>query len=676
MSIFNFYINVDRCLNNSNFDMFFYRQQKERRFAMFNVNSADKDAWSNMAGDIRSYMDRSPFLVRDFRLVFGIRTRRKLPGEMEWKDTIFCQLLSIYYALFEAKVYIRSREKADKSVSLIVLYETDLTPEMPSLGDYDPLIDLQALEQKLGIKLDDSLTGEQLQNTVNESTNLDAATKHFLNDYAKELLTQGNGPEDVIDFRSTEEALVSMIPEESPIGDGYNFIAAYIEKLIGHYCVFLKEIDKNTIDQNMMALLSLVDYITSDLYQGNEEVITNETLKQQSRKLWAQAADEGALIHKYGDMISRYLSRLGDAKSEVGRKLEAMEHEIIDSYHMASEEITETEGMSQQNQQKYVDDLTATLKAFHRQSIHTKKAKALWEKTYQGLNHMLDDLDEQLKIYAAKLTSKYREVLKRRGDEFKRKYQKTEKYYSVTGLQESINTLESEKKSLLDQLKKPQMIPALSFQDQLNMQNQLEATDKEVRFYVKCQAMILPINFLIIFAVGGGLFVLHYLIMQTYALSHVNMAAVMGVCILLTLVLFAACWIAPYRFFQKRIHKALKLLEEKMDDYINGYFEKASAFSDYINLLNSIDEAADCIDLRKEQLRRSKNYSKRLLWHKSKIEEHIQRAEYFDNMSAAQPYIEGDEEKISVRPPIDFEKDVISNSIYWPQEGQGRGLSA
>ena len=113
-----------------------------------------------------------------------------------------------------------------------------------------------------------------------------------------------------------------------------------------------------------------------------------------------------------------------------------------------------------------------------------------------------------------------------------------------------------------------------------------------------------------------------------------------------------------------------------MDDYINGYFEKASAFSDYINLLNSIDEAADCIDLRKEQLRRSKNYSKRLLWHKSKIEEHIQRAEYFDNMSAAQPYIEGDEEKISVRPPIDFEKDVISNSIYWPQEGQGRGLSA
>ena len=37
MGSFNFYINVDQCLNMSNFDMFFYKLQSERKFHLSNA---------------------------------------------------------------------------------------------------------------------------------------------------------------------------------------------------------------------------------------------------------------------------------------------------------------------------------------------------------------------------------------------------------------------------------------------------------------------------------------------------------------------------------------------------------------------------------------------------------------------------------------------------------------
>ena len=84
MDNFNFYINVDQCLNMSNFDIFFYKLQKEQRFHLSNVNFYDnksKDSLQTAMHDIRSFMDKNPFLVGDYRLIFGMRKLRVLNEE-------------------------------------------------------------------------------------------------------------------------------------------------------------------------------------------------------------------------------------------------------------------------------------------------------------------------------------------------------------------------------------------------------------------------------------------------------------------------------------------------------------------------------------------------------------------------------------------------------------------
>ena len=89
MGSFNFYINVDQCLNMSNFDMFFYKLQSEQKFHLSNVQFFDdkgKQSLKSAFYEIRSYMDKMPFLVQDYRLIFGMReTFRR---EISWKKTI------------------------------------------------------------------------------------------------------------------------------------------------------------------------------------------------------------------------------------------------------------------------------------------------------------------------------------------------------------------------------------------------------------------------------------------------------------------------------------------------------------------------------------------------------------------------------------------------------------
>ena len=61
----------------------------------------------------------------------------------------------------------------------------------------------------------------------------------------------------------------------------------------------------------MLALLSLVDYITSDLKPAEESKIrTNETLKEESRKNWQESNNDTGTQNRYGMMLFNYKNRL------------------------------------------------------------------------------------------------------------------------------------------------------------------------------------------------------------------------------------------------------------------------------------------------------------------------------------------------------------------------------
>ena len=100
MRTFNFYVNVDQCLNMSNFDMFFYRLQSENRFHLSNVQFYDDSGNNSLKktfNEIRDYMDNTSIPIGDYRIVFGMRAHRK--EKPRWEETLLYRMIKIHYAL-------------------------------------------------------------------------------------------------------------------------------------------------------------------------------------------------------------------------------------------------------------------------------------------------------------------------------------------------------------------------------------------------------------------------------------------------------------------------------------------------------------------------------------------------------------------------------------------------
>ena len=89
------------------------------------------------------------------------------------------------------------------------------------------------------------------------------------------------------------EELLAAIEEEEWRADGqsgtkcnvHNILFTLImftSECVGHYCVLTKEISRYSLVQNLLELLSIVDYITSDLSLKNEDgrMCTNKTLRE------------------------------------------------------------------------------------------------------------------------------------------------------------------------------------------------------------------------------------------------------------------------------------------------------------------------------------------------------------------------------------------------------------
>ena len=74
---FRFLINVDQCLNMSYFDIFFYKLASQHKFHMSSVQMFGDTAQNSLRGaanDIRMYLDKYPYHVRDYQIIVAMRT--------------------------------------------------------------------------------------------------------------------------------------------------------------------------------------------------------------------------------------------------------------------------------------------------------------------------------------------------------------------------------------------------------------------------------------------------------------------------------------------------------------------------------------------------------------------------------------------------------------------------
>ena len=689
MKNFNFYINVDQCLNMSNFDMFFYKLQHDQKFYLTNVNFNGKEGMNTLndaVHDIRSYIDRAPFLITNYRLIFGMRTRRKKQQDIRWRDTVLYRLLTIYYTLKEQKLFIKSKEAADKNVSVIMLYETDFTLDMPELLYYESIDDINVLIKEAGIDINTVKNPGEIQDGLNDYLERligsrsrrkkeDFITRVFLTEYLEYMEKKKASMNSEVSEELKLYELRQRENEEEYLNkkrqSWLHSLNQFVKHRTEHYCVFIKEIDHNSLDQNLMALLSIVDYITSDLdYEGDDELQTNESLRQLSEDNWRRSTNDKNIRDHYSKMMFFYNQRLLEAADFISRKERDLENGQIPAVYEKPEQIEDNTRLAMRNREAYHNEITKLIHDFGWKSLIKKRAEEEWKHTYSKLKEKLANLETELSDYARRLTVKYKKEISQRKADFGK--ERKSYGYSLEAIDNSLIEDYRQKDKLLEELKKPHMNSALMFQDQLNLENQLESSNSEIRFYVKCLKMIQTVNFLILILAGGGLFLSHYLLMQNYVFGNSQMILAMLGYILVTFFLFFPCWLAPYRYFQKKIQKALRVLHEATLKYIDGYFKKAQDFASYINVINEMDVLSSHIALLENYQRTTRIYARKMLWHKVKVKEHISKASYFENMYATmdvEKFYQSEEERITQEPKIDFTSDVIDNWVYWPQEG-------
>lgn len=684
MGSFNFYINVDQCLNMSNFDMFFYQLQRERRFHLSNVHFYDDKSnlsLTNAFHEIRSYMDKNPFLIRDYRLIFGMRKIRTQKDS--WKESTLYRLLKIYYGLLDARLFIRSKDQADKNVTVILLHDTNLTLDTPSLEEYEILMDMEAFMSYIGIELNETTTDNDFYDKMKEFLDSkdekanDKITRRFISDFFeknKEYLTERTTgleefyEESAFDFPDEFGKIETYKKRESKRTTIHNTLyplISFTQSCVGYYCVFQKEIDKNALDQNMLALLSLVDYITSDLKPTEKSKIhTNETLKEESKKNWKASNDDTGTQTRYGTMLFHYKNRLQDALDSMQKRLTEFTEGKAAPEFEEPEKLSADEGLNPKNIEYYEGEFKDMLKAFLKGSLRKDSALIEWQKAYRGLKEKLNKMEEELELYARNLSQKYKfQLEKRKIDALKKE---EEGLYSQDDIIRKKEIFKKRQQEILNKLKSPKMNPSLTFQDQLNLENTLEKCNTEVTFFVRCQKMVKLVNFLILVALGGGLITLHHLIMQTYVFGNAEKLSVFLIFTVSAFVLYLFAWAAPYDFFQRKIRESMKELQRDMDVFISGYFQKAENFKDYINALNELDAIGSYV-VKLEQLKDESDInSKKYLWHKVQIQEHLRKSSYFDDLiQSVNPY--GIQDDCKHETKLDVQQDVIHNKLYWPQ---------
>lgn len=702
METFNIYINVDKCLNMYNYDIFFYRLQAANRFLVKDVQFYKDDGKQSLREsflEIRNYMDTNPFQIMNYRIIFGMRTVRE--ADVSWHETLLYRMLKIYYNLKETRLFINSRDKADKSLSVIMLYETNLLNDMPELKEYNPADDLEVLFSETGIlpEADSDLSDKDIDENIrqylksneeinqyleNDEVGLDRVTAKFLKGYLNDYLTEeysgtdaGNAYEeeshaDYDDNPETEESSPDEKQKRERAARLFK-TSEYVQKLVGHYSVLRKEIDANNLAQNMLAQLSVTDFILSDLKISEEGDSDRSTLKLQSIENWKESQNNEHIQQKYGNMLKAYETRLRNQLIEM-KNTAAVAAKAVDAPpYKEPETIEGREGLKQKSEEEYRGEFKQILEEFLRGSIRNKKAIESWKKTYRGIREKIKYMDSELSIFALDISSKYKNKLEER----KNKNQQfriantndIENETRVTRLKDiEMKKAENQRvrEELLQSLSDPKMNASLKFQDQLNFEQALDECNQKVSFFVKCQSMITAVNYFITLALCAGSVLLHYFLLQNYALTAPVELMAMLIYISAAFILLLFSWNAPFKYFRHKIKKSIEELTEQMTLYIRGYFEKADNFAEYINLLNRLDAVSAYMNTLEILRKDSSLYMKKYDWHRCQLEKHLDKcSDYFRGLMDSVEFSAKSDD--TTAPKLEVLKDIIHSKIYWPQ---------
>ena len=679
MNEFNFYINVDECLNMSNFEMFFYKLQNEDKFYVVEASfNDDMDKSERTAGvssiqsalyRIKNYIGQSSFLIRDYRLIFGVRQQYK--KVVSWRETVLYRLLKIHYSMQDAKLFIKTKDRVDKNVTVILLYDVDNTLDEKNIPDEisDNTPDIPALMEFLGVDWGESGTLPAERDIV-EAMRLAAQQKkepvtlQFVNDfyrwymenelYESENETKKRLPSPHrIPLRSKEEK-----DRINRFNNIYN-IVTFISNAVGAYCVFTKTISSNTGDHRL-ALLGIVDYITTGLV-GVPESETNDsakvTLKSLARENWKNAKDDKVIWEKYGKMMASYEGRMLSRQREMAGRVPTSGGRLIFNTDNPMRLSCEYDAS------QYEEQITNELDRYEK-SLYRISSESSWEETENKLKAMLGELELSLEKYSETISAMYKREIRQRNEERKAK-KEDKRIYDTAQLDDAIQTVSRRKQGLLEELKKQKMAPHVQYQDQLNVDQAIRKCSNEIRYYRKRRMQITAVNFLLLL-LTAGVFVLisHLLLQESLFVESMNLAGA-GACAAAALLFMLFSWAAPGIYFRNKMSESVNSLKAELITYTRGYTEIARNFEEYMNIINAIDVMNHYLEELGNMRDHCHSENRKYLWHKEAIGRHQKKCDFF-RLLYKDPQYSSEDADI----PLNLETDVIHNPFYWPQSGK------
>ena len=670
---FRFLINVDQCLNMSYFDMFFYKLESQHQFHMNSVQLFGESADSslrNAISDIRMYLNKYPYHVGNYQIIVAMRSTFR-SEVLRWEETMLYRLLRLDHELRRAHILINSREKTEKALNLIMLYDTDFSVELEELAPYKDSArlhnDCMLLLQHLSVP--GTATQEELEQALaayRKRQDRDSSAEELLQAFLeRRRRSQAHNPS----MKEHMDPVSIYADADSPLAAE---LTDYIQDQLYNFQIFEEYVDRNSRRQQILALLRVTEFINMTTEQppqtdGSSAVIS---LSQICAANWEKVWSDPDLEQRYADMLYSYRSRLNRAALE----LESSTVSSGIAKPLPQEAIPEQDAIrsddsifTEKDSKNQSSDLKTLFSRFLGRNFSLSNLQKHWNSTYENTKELLQQMEYALKSYAQTLSHKYADELeKRKQDSI---LWKSGFYIAGPETEQDITRLSHERDQRLEQLKSPHMTPSLSFQDQLNMENALEQTNLTVRFYLRCLNAINFGAFLVLAGVCLLLGILHYTLLQPYAFQEAATILCYLAYIAAVAVLMLLCWYTPYNHFRTKLKHCIQQLQACAELYIKGYYDKAEHFRTYINLLNQLDYITRYHRLLTKAHAASHKLSQGYLWHKVQVQHHLHKLQFFQGLIALAQAPETYDDTAAV-PDIDGDRvcDYVDSPIYWPQE--------
>lgn len=667
---FRFLINVDQCLNMSYFDIFFYKLASQHKFHMSSVQmfgAAAQNSLGAAANSIRTYLDKYPYHVGDYQIIVAMRTTFR-EDRTGWQDTMLCRLLVLDRELRNARILVNSREHMEKAMNLIMLYDVDYSADLPDLGRY---MESGRLQRDC-IRLLELLS---LSDTPQPPDVLDQA----LCAYRSRKDWDENVADLLQDFfqarRKSHQQIQTMADYVEPAeGSGTALeplsmdLAKFVRDRLCNVQLFEQQVDRNNRRQQTLALLRVVEFINMST-QLPEETLGQSpvvSLTQRCADNWRKIWKDTTLEQRYANMLRDYQRRLGHAATE----LETHSFSSLSTATLPRESIPKDDAItcddgifSEKDSSEQKNNLLEMLQVLD-QNFSLRTIEADWEKAYADCRHLLDNMEVALENYAGSLSRKYAAVLEKRKKEMSQ-WQKNV-YLSTEDTEEEIAKLAYQRDQRLHQLRMPQMMPSLNFQDQLNMENSLEQGNLLVRHYIQCLSAVNAGSFLLLLGMCAFITLGHYTFLQTYVFQDSGSVACYLVYLAAVLLFMLLCWLLPYNYFRRKLKVCISRFQKDAELFINGYYEKARHFSTYINLLNQLDFITRYHRLLTRANQTTHKLSQGYLWHKVQLRLHLSKLQFFQGLIDLGTPSHGD--CACPLPEIDGTQvsDYIDSQVYWP----------